>query len=195
MKGCRPLTDAEVQAVLCQLDRGCHPARDKALFVLGLRTGFRISELLSIRLGDVFQDGKVPNQVQVARKHMKGKREGRIVVLHPDAQAALEVQAKELVAHGHTAPDTFLFRSRMGQNRALNRRSAWAMLKKAYRGAGLMGKLATHTMRKTFAKKVFEKSGGNIYKTQKALDHASPASTTAYLHVDQGEIDDLILKS
>jgi integrase len=36
---------------------GTYAARDRALFILGLKSGFRISELLSLRLGDVLQHG------------------------------------------------------------------------------------------------------------------------------------------
>jgi integrase len=52
MKGCRPLTDEEVVLVQ-QSFGGIYAARDKALFLLGVKSGFRISELLSLQVGDV----------------------------------------------------------------------------------------------------------------------------------------------
>jgi site-specific recombinase XerD len=64
MKGCRPLTDNEVQ-VISRSFGGTFGKRNKALFVVGYRTGFRISELLSLRVGDVQQHGKVVDQVAV----------------------------------------------------------------------------------------------------------------------------------
>jgi integrase len=49
MPGCRPLTDDEVDLVL-QSFGGRYALRDRALFCLGIYTGFRITELLSLRL-------------------------------------------------------------------------------------------------------------------------------------------------
>jgi integrase len=53
MKGCWALTDDEVARV-SQAFRGTHAARDRALFLLGVKTGYRISELRSLRVGDVW---------------------------------------------------------------------------------------------------------------------------------------------
>jgi integrase len=58
MKGCRPLTDTEITEVL-QSFAGRYALRDKALFVLGLLSGFRISELLSLRVQDVYRHGRL----------------------------------------------------------------------------------------------------------------------------------------
>jgi hypothetical protein len=44
MKGCRPLTEAEVD-LLQQSFGGVYADRDKALFLLGVKSGFRISWL------------------------------------------------------------------------------------------------------------------------------------------------------
>jgi integrase len=52
MKGCRPLSDEEVK-LISQSFGGTFGKRNKALFVVGYRTGFRISELLSLRVDDV----------------------------------------------------------------------------------------------------------------------------------------------
>lgn len=195
MKGCRPLTDAEVAATMKAL--GCRRSknRDRALFVLGHRSGFRISELCSLTVGDVFQNGRVVDRVYVARSRMKGKREGRQVPLHPDARRALAAWVRELAARGRGAPDTHLFLSRQGRNRPINRRTAWKFLTEACRLAGVTGKLGTHCMRKTFAKRIHAALGNDLLKTQKALGHRRIDSTVSYLDADGGEIEDAILKS
>lgn len=181
--------------MLEQLGRNKFPSRDRALFLLGVRAGFRISELLSITIGDVFQNGNFVRQIAVARRNMKGKKAGRTVPLHPEAREFLEIWVRELAAAGHSAPETFLFRSREGGNRALNRRTAWYLLTRAYAACGLTGKLGTHGMRKTFAKRVHQKLGRDLMKTQKALGHARVTSTVSYLSFDEGEVDDAILDS
>lgn len=72
MKGCRPLTDGEV-ALVAQSFGGAYAARDEALFLLGVRSGFRISELLSLRVGNVYEHHRLVDRVTVARRHMKKK--------------------------------------------------------------------------------------------------------------------------
>lgn len=191
MKGCRPLTDAEVQSILHFLETTRNPTRDKALFLLGLRSGFRISELLSLTVQDVCPDGHFVDRLYIARRHMKKKMEGRSVALHPEAKAALREWVTELQAH--SGPEVFVFSNRRGGR--MHRIAAWRMLKRAYRACGLTGKLGTHTMRKTFAKRVHEKLGRDLVKTQKALGHKSVSSTVSYLSVDEEEIDEAILKS
>ncbi len=57
MKGARPLTDSEVHQVSNSF-RGRFAHRDRTLFVLGIKTGLRISELLSLTVGDVLQHGR-----------------------------------------------------------------------------------------------------------------------------------------
>ena len=86
-KGCRALTDDEVARV-SQAFQGTYAARDRALFVLGVKTGFRISALLNLRVGDAWQYGQFMERVVVSRRYMKGKTEGRSVILRPRSSAS-----------------------------------------------------------------------------------------------------------
>jgi integrase len=141
----------------------------------------------------VWQHGRFVDRVAVQRRHMKQKREGRSVILHPDAKAALAAWLMAMNRQGDVRPDTYLFASRKGINRPLRPGQARHLLHHAYAACGLTGKLSTHTMRKTFGQTVFEKSGRDLLKTQRAMGHKSPASTVAYLHIDDRDIDALIL--
>jgi site-specific recombinase XerC len=55
MKGCRPLTEDEVD-LLQRSFGGVYADRDKALFLLEVKSGFRISELLSLHVGEVWPE-------------------------------------------------------------------------------------------------------------------------------------------
>ncbi|MEW6326762.1 MAG: site-specific integrase [Thermodesulfobacteriota bacterium] len=105
MKGCRPLNDQEVKLVTMSFG-GKYATRDKALFLLGLKSGFRISELLSLRLSDVLRAGRMADCVSVQRRHMKKKTESRTVLLRPEAKETLDKWINELKANGHIAADT-----------------------------------------------------------------------------------------
>lgn len=192
MAGCKSLTQNEQDAVLTNL----RTPRDKALFILGLKTGFRISELLSLTIGDVCQSNRVLDRVRVQRRSMKGKASSREIVMHPQAQAAIQALVTEL---GNSPGDSPLFVSRIGakdgRKKALSRFQAAGILSKAYDAAGVTGSTGTHSMRKTFAKAVHQAFNKDIFKTQKALGHKSILSTASYLEVDQSEIDSAVLSA
>jgi integrase len=194
MKGCRPLTDDEVRLIQ-QSFGGVYAARDKALFLLGVKSGFRISELLSLRVGDVSQHGRLVDRVAVLRRHMKQKLEGRTVLLHPDAKAALATWLVTLRQDPACTSQTYVFRSRKGQNRPISAVQAWRILHEAVVTNELTGKVGTHAMRKTFANRVYHQLNHDLVKTQRAMGHKNINSTVAYLSFVEAEIDAAILAS
>ena len=190
MAGCRALKEAEVREVVRAMVR----KRDKALFILGSKSGFRITELLSLTVGDVLRNGQIVSYVTVRRANMKKKKEGRTVPLHPEARRALHEWLTELGnGSGTPPPSTYLFVSRKGRNRPITRQHAHALLREAFGACELSGSLGTHSMRKTFANNVHEKLGRDLFKTQKALGHANIQSTVRYLESANEEIEAAIL--
>ena len=93
---CRELSIAEINLMKDSFD-GAYAKRNRTLFMLGLFTGYRIAELLSLRLADVcnitIQDktinAQVFERVTVASKYMKGKKSARSVILSDMARALL----------------------------------------------------------------------------------------------------------
>jgi integrase len=194
MRGCRPLTEGEVDLVQ-QSFGGAYAARDKALFLLGVKSGFRISELLSLCVGDVWQHGRVVDRVTVPRRHMKNKREGRTVLLHPEAKAALATWLLTLRQAPDVTAQTFVFRSRKGANRPISPVQARRILHEAVTTNELTGTLGTHAMRKTFANRVYQQLNHDLVKTQRAMGHKNINSTVAYLSFVEDEIEQAILAS
>jgi integrase len=192
MKGCRPLTEEEVTLV-AQSFGGTYAARDRALFLLGVKSGFRISELLSLTVGDVYQHGRLVDRVTVRRTHMKKKTEGRTVLLHPGAKAALQRWLEVRQSDGALLPTLALFQSRKGVNRPMSRVQAYRILQEAYHTNELSGKLGTHAMRKTFANRVYDQLNHDLMRTAKALGHKNVNSTVSYLSFREEEIDAAIL--
>lgn len=202
MRGCRPLSDEEVSLVAKSFS-GTYGKRNKALFLMGHRTGFRISELLSLTVINVLQHGKIMDAITVQRRNMKGGKAGktnsRTVRLHPEAKAALSVWLEVLQKRlgGTLDPQTPVFCSRVhgddGTLRAISRVQAWRILQDAYLSNELPGKLGTHAMRKTFANRMYEHLNHDLVKTQRALGHANINSTVQYLSFREEEIDAAIL--
>jgi len=192
MKGCRPLSDDEIFSVLDSFS-GANKNRNRALFLLGIKSGFRISELLSLQLRDVIQAGRLVDRVTVQRRHMKKKIESRTLLLHPEARAALAEWIEELRQNGYMLDDTFVFQSQRGPNKPISRVQAYRVLKKRFDQNQMIGKLGTHSMRKTFADRIYDRLEGDLVKTQKALGHRNINSTVQYLSFREEEIDEAIL--
>ena len=189
MIGCRPWEDDELDAILLALKSNPYASRDRALVILGVTTGFRISELLSLLIRDVTNAGALNSHVRIPKSRMKGHKRSRSAVLAPFARPYLTAWLAELEQSGHAAGNSPLFQSRKGRQ-PLSRIQAHRILCSAVERAGILGsrgELATHCMRKTFAAKMWEAHDGNIWKVQNALGHASPASTVAYLSFNDDE--------
>lgn len=203
MKGMRPFTDREIAALSRQLGRRRDGARDVALLTLGIQTGFRISELLSITLSDLVVDGRIAEQISVARRHMKKQFEGRTVRLAPGTRERLADWIDELGRRGYQAADDFVFQSRVAGNRAISKSHAWNIVHRAARACGITGPIGTHSMRKTFADRmyaVFEKKYkgkdttgmGALRAVSKSLGHANINNTDKYLSFREEDIDSAI---
>ncbi|MBA7665942.1 Tyrosine recombinase XerC [subsurface metagenome] len=192
MIGCRPLSDSEIRLVL-KLFYGRYHHRDRLLFVLGYSTGFRIGELLSLQVHDVWRHGKLTDHIRVQRRHVKRRRHSRSIFMPDIAKHYLEIWLGILALAGPLDGETPLFPSRKGSGRPISRTQAYRILRAAFEACELdLDSHGTHTMRKTFADRMFQTFDENIFKLQHALGHASPASTLAYLSFDEAELDQAI---
>jgi integrase len=188
MKGCRPLNRHERKAILAQI----HDPREQALFNLGIATGFRISELLSLRIGDgVDPRDQALHYITVQASKTKTK-EDRTVPLNANARRAVEAQARHLLKQGYSR-EASLFLSRKGPGlKSITRVQAWRILKKLFTLADVLGNVATHTLRKTFAREVY-RAVGKIELVQIALGHQSITSTMSYLSFNHDEVTQAII--
>jgi len=191
----RPLSDEEYVRLLEAL-RGRMTLRDRCLIVMMRRGGFRISELLSLRLGDVIDQGQIPEEVQVMRRHTKGQRAGYTVPLHHEARAALAAWIEAMNLMGWQTAECFLFPRLGSENRPISRTQAWRIVRRAAKGEGgarLAGCIGCHSLRKSFGTDIYRRSGRDVRAAQEALRHASLDSTLHYLPVTRERLQRLIL--
>lgn len=191
MKGCRPLTDREADAIMKSFG-GPRAARDQAVFALGRYTGERISAILKLKVGDVVQAGKLMDHVLYRRANRKGKTESRAVPLHPKAKRALVAWINQLAKGTILTADDYVFKSRRGINRPVGRVQYHRILKEVAQANELTGKIATHSMRKTFADRVYKALGKDIFRLQKAMGHKNINSTVQYLSFKEADIEKAI---
>ncbi len=138
------------------------------------------------------QAGRIADAVTYRRASRKGKTEGRTVRLYPEAKAALADWVNALSKNTVLTAGDYLFPSRKGRG-PLSRVQYHRILKEAVAANELTGKIATHSMRKTFADRVYEKLGRDIFRTQKALGHRNINSTIQYLSFKEADIDAAVL--
>ena len=184
MKGTRPLDNNEIRLVSVCFE-GIFEVRNRGLFMIGVSTGGRISELLSLTIGDVWQNATAVTDLLFDKSIVKGGEVSRAVPVNIDGRQAIETLIGwHREKYGTIAPARPLFPSR-NQNGtvAMNRQTAHEMLKKAFVDAGLNGKLATHSLRKSFAQRLYEESS-DIYLVQELLGHRNVSTTQKYLGVN-----------
>ena len=191
MKGCRPLTDQEADAIMESFG-GPYAARDRAIFALGRYTGERISAILKLKVGDVVQASRMTDSIIYRRANRKGKTESRTVTLHPKAKRALAAWINQLSKGTILTADDYVFKSRKGINKPVGRVQYHKILKEAVQVNELTGRISTHSMRKTFADHVYQALDRDIFRLQKAMGHKNINSTVQYLSFNEADIEKAI---
>ena len=191
--GCRPFTDDEIIQVLdaCQ---GRYRARDVALVVMGMHTGFRIKELLSLRVSDVWNGMEVARTVNVAKGFMKGKRAARSMPLHEKVREALHSLIQSSRMWHHLFQSWPLFHAQ-GRATPLSARQAFDVVVGAAGRAGLdVERIGTHTLRKTFARRMWVSPSvaRDPAKMARLLGHQNWGNTLRYLEFAD-ELDAAVL--
>ena len=199
MSGRKPIKPEDEPRVFSALTT--FSLRDQAAVVLGMNTGFRATELLSLNVGDVWENGRVRANVTIARCRLKGGRgrrrkniTSRTVPLNEAAVAVLRKYLFSRYGSGPVAPQEPLFPSRF-HGRRLTRWRLNLLVQAVLARAGVAGaeQFGTHSLRKTFASRIFAATGHDINLTRVALGHAQVGTTQRYLHVDDEDVRRAIL--
>ena len=172
----KPLSVAEVELLLAAPARLSTPEakRDVAMIELLYATGMRVSELISLNMGDVnLEAGFV-------RCLGKGSKE-RIIPVHQEAIRFV----KEYIVEARTQllrdkDEQALFLNRRGER--LTRQGFWLILKTHAKAAGIKKPVTPHTLRHSFATHVLS-GGADLRAVQELLGHANISSTQVYTHL------------
>jgi integrase len=160
--------------------------RDYALFVLGINSGLRISDLLSLKVEDVLDPGS--RRLKIAdRIRMREKKTGKVkdFPLNTPARSALS----EYLNTRRPDKGDPLFPSRKGKG-PLTTRQAHRILSDAAKEVGIHERIGTHTMRKTFCYHAYKK-GVDISRLQKLLNHSSQTETLRYMGILRDDLDQI----
>lgn len=156
------------------------------LFVLGINSGLRISDLLALRLSDVVDaKGKVKETVSI-----RERKTDKVKMFRLNGIATKDIAPYVAALDKPLNLDAPLFPSRKGKG-AISRVQAWEILNEAAHAVGLE-EIGTHTLRKTFGYHA-RKRGVGIELLQVIFNHSSPAVTKRYLGITQDEIDEVYM--
>lgn len=147
--------------------------RDLLLFTVGINSGLRISDILSLNVADV------KNKSHICIEEKKTGKQKRIAI-----NAKLRSMFSEYTKD--VSNDSPLFTTKF-KNR-MNRISAYTIIKEACEKIGLSDRFGTHTMRKTFGYHHYKKYH-DIVMLQKLFNHSSPQITLRYVGIEQDKID------
>lgn len=153
--------------------------RDELMFLTGIYTGMRISDILQLKIKDV-RDTRYVNVKE--RKTSKTKR----FYITGELRRALDKYIREKPDH------EFLFKSREGKNKPITRVRAYEILREAAKACGLK-EVGTHTMRKTFGYHIYQKEK-DVAMLQDIFNHSSQYITLKYIGVNQDAIDRAVKK-
>ena len=164
--------------------------RNWTLIAFLFHTGLRVSELCDMRVPDIrYKDG-LPNAVKVIGK---GNKE-RTVRLNTEGSRALYNWLQERAHIEAAAPleaDTsFVWLIPCGRKRGqvLTPDGVRKLLQRFGKLAGITKPVHPHLLRHSFATEAV-RNGAKIHGLQRALGHASIATTGIYLHADEEELE------
>ncbi|MBI5807114.1 MAG: site-specific tyrosine recombinase XerD [Ignavibacteriales bacterium] len=154
--------------------------RDKAILELLYSSGLRVSELINLKVNDLFFDD------EIVRVLGKGSKE-RIV---PMGSSAIEWIKKYLLysrpsLEKKMKSQNHLFLNKKGTK--LSRMAIWQIVDKYSKEAGIEKEVHPHIFRHSFATHLLE-GGADLRAVQEMLGHADISTTQIYTHVDRNYI-------
>ena len=158
--------------------------RNRAMLEVLYSSGLRVSELITLRLNQIYFD------IGFLRIIGKGNKE-RLVPIGRSAIKYLEIYLNEIRLHIKPKPgyESFGFLNRRGKG--LTRVMVFMIIKDLALKAGIKKKISPHTFRHSFATHLVE-GGADLRAVQEMLGHESITTTEIYTHLDREYLKQII---
>ena len=176
-----PIKDDSIVNKMLELMKADGNNRIHLLFTIGIRTGYRISDILTLTYEDI------RGQIRITLKEKKTKKI-RGIAIHEDIQKAFIDYD-----NGGTG---LLFTSNSNRNKgkAISRIYVVNELKKYAELAGFMENVGSHTMRKTFGYRIYRNTN-NLATVQKLLNHSNSSHTLRYIGIEAEQLDEAVMSA
>jgi len=152
--------------------------RNYVLFVVGIYTGLRISDILALKVGDLKKDRLFLREIKTSKL--------KTIPIHPELKKLIKSYLEGRENH------EYLIQSRKGINRPIKRCAAYKILRDVAKRFGLES-IGTHTLRKTFGYH-FHKQTNNSEMLREIFNHSDVSITRKYIGIEQDTIDQAIFK-
>lgn len=153
--------------------------RDYVLFVFGINTGLKITEMLSIKVEDLMTEHSV-----IKEYYSWIPKEGEFskeIFLNETVQRILF----QYIQNANLRSSDYLFLSKKTKL-PITRQQAYRIISCAADQVGIKGKIGTNSLRKTFGFHAY-KRGVAISLLQKHFNHSNPSETLKYLGISKNE--------
>lgn len=159
--------------------------RDYILFMVGIYSGLRISDIVPLKVKDV-------KGMHVEIKEKKTKKTKRFPI-NPRLRKALTtyINNKELKDYDYLFPSRKRDKSNGVRVTHIQRKAAYTIFRKAGEHIGLPN-IGAHSTRKTFGYHYY-KNKKDVVTLMELYNHATPAITLAYICHRQDELDEAML--
>lgn len=169
MNSVEPIRDKETVAAIADF-LYAKSERDYVLFMVGINTGLRISDILTLKVSDV------KNRKTIVVKEQKTGKVKEIP-MNEDLRRAIREYTRNM------KPSYWLFPSQKGHGaRHILRSRAYKILKQAAQVFGLSN-IGTHTLRKTFGYHFYYATGKDVMLLMYIFGHTDPNVTLRYIGV------------
>lgn len=158
--------------------------RNYALVVVGMNLPLRISDLLSIKWGQVYNIDKSHFFQHIVLTEKKTKKKN-MLPLNQNIQAALDLLRKQTK---DITNNTYLFHTESSE-KPLSRISAYIIIHNAAEAIGLQN-IGCHSLRKTFGYHAW-KNGVHLALIMSIYNHSSIHVTKRYLGIEQDDKDNV----
>jgi len=158
--------------------------RNRAILEVLYSCGLRVSELVNLKLNNVFFDSGFVRVIG------KGNKE-RLVPIGREAIKFIQLYISDVRTHVFVQKgfEDVLFLNRRGKN--LSRVMIFTIIKQLTKAAGMDKKISPHTFRHSFATHLIE-GGADLRAVQEMLGHESITTTEIYTHLDRDYLKQVI---
>ena len=146
------------------------------MFIVGINVGLRISDILTLRVSDVYE------QDHVTIYEDKTDKKKRFLI-----NEQMQRELKRYIEKNNLQSEDYLIQSRKGKNRAVGREQAWRVLNECGRCIGL-NEVGTHTMRKTFGYWQYQQFH-DVAMLMDLFNHSAPSITLRYIGITDDNKD------
>jgi integrase len=161
--------------------------RDWLMLVLGLNFALRISDLLRIRVSDVYDPDMYPRNRLILREK-KTNKENFLAITNSSRDALIDYVKLSRIKFS----DDYLYKSRQGGNRSIDRIQAYRILNQIAEKVGLSDiNVGTHTLRKSWGYHAYKRFNLSLDDIMLKLNHQSIQSTKRYIGLTFDEKADI----